>query len=422
MGKVYYDMGFLANAKVVECSATDMIGQYVGQTGPKVQELLGKALGKVLFIDEAYRLAEGLFATEAMDELVDCLTKPRFAQKLIVILAGYDKDMDRLMGVNPGLTSRFPETVIFKPMDAETCLQLLTNSLARNNAAPLDLSVLQSPSVDIRRNILDRFEQLFRLSGWANARDVNQIAKNIFHATMSEATPPITKLTVTEDLIINTMQAMISERSSRNSAVGSLRFGPSRRQQPMQTLNPEPPNAKPPPPPPSTSKKVAPPPKKSEEKKAKPPLPDQEDSESDKDGLESILRAKRDPGVSDEEWEQLERDKRAMIAREREYRRELDEAAREERRLEDLKKAEKAAADEEERRQREAQRVQAELERRKNEERRAAMEKLREEERQVQKKLRGMGRCPVGYSWIKQSGGYRCAGGSHWLPDSALGL
>jgi AAA+ superfamily predicted ATPase len=52
MGKVFYDMGFLAQAKVEQCSATDMIGQYVGQTGPKVQKLLEKAMGRVLFIDE----------------------------------------------------------------------------------------------------------------------------------------------------------------------------------------------------------------------------------------------------------------------------------------------------------------------------------------------------------------------------------
>jgi hypothetical protein len=76
MGKVYFDMGFLATAEVVMCSAIDLVGQYVGQTGPKTKKLLEKALGKVLFIDEAYRLAEGHFAKEAMDELVDCLTKP----------------------------------------------------------------------------------------------------------------------------------------------------------------------------------------------------------------------------------------------------------------------------------------------------------------------------------------------------------
>src|SRR5437773_12092484 len=113
MGKVYYDMGFLANAEVIECSATDLVGQYVGQTGPKTRNLLEKALGKVLFIDEAYRLTEGQFA-KAMDELVDCLTKPQFAQKLITILAGYDADIHHLMSINSGLTSRFPETVAFK--------------------------------------------------------------------------------------------------------------------------------------------------------------------------------------------------------------------------------------------------------------------------------------------------------------------
>lgn len=84
MGKIYYDMGFLAEATVVECSATDIIGQYVGQTGPKVQDMFNKALGRVLFVDEAYRLAEGHFAKEAMDEIVDCMTKERFQNKLVV--------------------------------------------------------------------------------------------------------------------------------------------------------------------------------------------------------------------------------------------------------------------------------------------------------------------------------------------------
>ena len=69
-------MGFLATAEVVESSATELVGQYVGQTGPKTQKLLEKALGKILFIDEAYRLAEGHFAKEAMDEIVDSITKP----------------------------------------------------------------------------------------------------------------------------------------------------------------------------------------------------------------------------------------------------------------------------------------------------------------------------------------------------------
>ena len=69
-------MGFLSTAAVHECSATDLVAGYVGQTGLKTIQLLEKALGKVLFVDEAYRLGEGAFATEAINELVDSLTKP----------------------------------------------------------------------------------------------------------------------------------------------------------------------------------------------------------------------------------------------------------------------------------------------------------------------------------------------------------
>lgn len=58
-------MGFLATAEVKEVSSSELIGQYVGQTGPKTQKMLEKALGKVLFVDEAYRLAEGQFAKES---------------------------------------------------------------------------------------------------------------------------------------------------------------------------------------------------------------------------------------------------------------------------------------------------------------------------------------------------------------------
>ncbi|KJZ72181.1 hypothetical protein HIM_08446 [Hirsutella minnesotensis 3608] len=89
----YCDMGILSEAKVVECSASEPIGQYVGHAGPKVKGMLDKAPGKILFIDEAYRLAEGAFATGAVDELVDSMTKAKCQGKMIVILAGYVEDI-----------------------------------------------------------------------------------------------------------------------------------------------------------------------------------------------------------------------------------------------------------------------------------------------------------------------------------------
>jgi hypothetical protein len=86
MGKVFYDVGFLSHADVIGCFASELIGQYVGQTGPKTRSLLGRALGKVLFIDEAYRLGEGQYAAEIIDELLDIVTKPKFSGKVVVYL------------------------------------------------------------------------------------------------------------------------------------------------------------------------------------------------------------------------------------------------------------------------------------------------------------------------------------------------
>ena len=168
-------MGFLATAEVLETSAIDLVGEYVGQTGPKTQKLFEKALGKVLFIDEAYRLAEGHFAKEAMDKIVDCITKPGSAQKLVIILAGYAADVNRLMSIKPGLTSRFPETVTFRCLNPNECLELFTNLLRKKKH--LDLVTLEFASAAFQQGLLHPFEVPTNLSNWANARDVGTLAK-----------------------------------------------------------------------------------------------------------------------------------------------------------------------------------------------------------------------------------------------------
>jgi len=139
IGQIYFDLGFLSDVEVVECSASDLIAEYVGQTGPKTRRQLETGLGRVLFIDEAYRLSDGSFGTEAANELVDLLTKPEFMGKLIVILAGYEDDMNRLMSVNHGLSSRFPDVVNFRPLTASNCMELLSKILTQKkgcNAIP----------------------------------------------------------------------------------------------------------------------------------------------------------------------------------------------------------------------------------------------------------------------------------------------
>jgi SpoVK/Ycf46/Vps4 family AAA+-type ATPase len=113
IGNVFYDIGFLSSSEVVECSVSDMMGDALGQTGPKVISVLERALGKVSFIDEAYRLAEGDFAVDAINELVDCMTKERFINKLVIILVGYETGMESLKNMNQGFASRFGTEIVF---------------------------------------------------------------------------------------------------------------------------------------------------------------------------------------------------------------------------------------------------------------------------------------------------------------------
>lgn len=180
IAQIYYDMGFLSEATVVECSVTDLIGSYIGQTAPKTSKALERGLGKVLFIDEAYRLAEGgrsSYAHEAVSELVDCLTKPKFFGKIIVILAGYEDEMNALLAMNPGLASRFPEEIIFDLLPPAGCLEVLKKKLEETNIA---MPLMEKDEDSSERQQLERLlRTLAQTPGWGNARDVETLAKNI---------------------------------------------------------------------------------------------------------------------------------------------------------------------------------------------------------------------------------------------------
>ncbi|KAL2264535.1 hypothetical protein VTJ83DRAFT_7045 [Remersonia thermophila] len=402
MGKVFYDMGFLASAEVVECSATDLIGQYVGQTGPKVQQLLDKALGKVLFVDEAYRLAEGHFAKEAMDEIVDCVTKDRYFKKLVIIFAGYENDINRLMSQNPGLTSRFPEVIDFHPLAPEGCMSLLLKLLQKQqgllsskSGTSLDLACLECPSETFKRGMIERFTTLAAQDSWASARDVQTIAKGVFKRVLNDRDGVANRrLVLAEDAITGELDEMFSERASRAASAGQATLPAlTKLFQQQLALREQPPKFEPPP---AVSLNVeartTPPPAKESTHEA--PLPAHATTRTKlAPGAEQAgdHTATRDAGVSDEVWEQLQRDKKAALEREAEVRK-LREAAR---------KASDAA------REKILQRLIEEEER-------------RLQEAKAREKLEQMGRCPAGFEWIRQEGGWRCAGGSHWVGNEEL--
>ena len=130
-------IGALKGGQLVEVTRADLVGRYTGHTAPLTNSVIESALGGVLFIDEAYSLYRGeqdSFGLEAIDTLVKGMEDHR--DELVVILAGYTKEMETFLTANSGLASRFPNKIEFPDYTAEELLQI-TNVLAKNKGYTL---------------------------------------------------------------------------------------------------------------------------------------------------------------------------------------------------------------------------------------------------------------------------------------------
>jgi hypothetical protein len=446
----------LSQVEVVECSATDLIGEYIGHTGPKTIKQLERGLGKVLFIDEAYRLGEGRFAQEAINELVDSITKTQFAGKMVIILAGYDNDMNNLLRVNEGLSSRFADEVVFPSLNPGHCLQLLKEKL---NQSSIAFPSMQDP--DMNAYLLDRLQKLSKLPAWGNARDVQTLAKSMVRTVYQNNTTKVAQLILPTAAAKMCVESMLIERRARAKVVPPSRPASYGQAQTANSMPSAPPISS------GTSNATQSTPKQETPEDVQSPKIDESDPGS------------RDPGVSDAIWQNLQNDKKLAELKAEQAKQEIrdqEEAQRQAKEAENdaekvrnaltdlqakieaeaqelLRQREEAKAEEEQKevrrvveellkRQAENEAKARELLRKREEARIRAMEARAERERiqreverlrkqelerkateeRAQVKLRQMGVCVQGYPWIKQDRGYRCAGGSHWVDNSKLGL
>ena len=130
-------IGALKGGQLVEVTRADLVGRYTGHTAPLTNSVIESALGGVLFIDEAYSLYRGeqdSFGLEAIDTLVKGMEDHR--DELVVILAGYTREMETFLTANSGLASRFPNRIEFPDYTAVELLQI-TQVLARNKGYTL---------------------------------------------------------------------------------------------------------------------------------------------------------------------------------------------------------------------------------------------------------------------------------------------
>ena len=182
MSRIYPSLGILSKGQLVETDRSGLVAGYVGQTALKTSKVIEKAMGGVLFIDEAYTLSgkgESDFGQEAIDTLLKAMEDHR--DDLIVIVAGYDELMDGFIHSNPGLESRFNRFLHFDDYSAEELLDMFkmrcdkgkyTLSAEAEEAAKKRLEAENSPSFGNGRGVRNLFERvLVRQAGRLAAKE-----------------------------------------------------------------------------------------------------------------------------------------------------------------------------------------------------------------------------------------------------------
>lgn len=169
---IYNTLGLLPDGDTfIECGRSDLVGQYQGHTAAKVKEVVNRALGGVLFIDEAYSLcrdSQDSFGREAVDALVADMENHR--KELMVILAGYSDDMDAFFSVNQGLASRVPTSLTFEDYTLDELFQIFCGIVKSKG-----FCLVPETEETIRTIIAQRSQA----KDFGNARGVRNIAEHI---------------------------------------------------------------------------------------------------------------------------------------------------------------------------------------------------------------------------------------------------
>jgi len=211
MGKMFKMLGLLPDDEVHEVSPKDLITGFVGQAAKKTMDILEKSRGGVLFIDEAYQLNPnrgGTFMTEAVDELCAKLTDTEYKGKLLVLLAGYDTDMDEMLKVNPGLKSRFTERLIFDDLSVEATRDLIILKLQKKKI-PLTAQDAESDE------LLSLARKLAESKDFANGRDVDTVSDRTY-AELAKRSSSRTTAVVLGDVRKAVNSLLLSRQPQKN--------------------------------------------------------------------------------------------------------------------------------------------------------------------------------------------------------------
>lgn len=176
IAKLFQSMGLLQKGHLIEVERADLVGEYIGHTAIKTRELVKKALGGVLFIDEAYSLARG-GEKDFGKEAIDCLVKSMedYRDQFILVLAGYPEEMEQFLATNPGLPSRFPIQLDFEDYSVDQLLQI-TDQMTKEK----DYVLMPQTVAKLKQHLAE--EKIAYWRSFSNARYVrNLLEKSIRH-------------------------------------------------------------------------------------------------------------------------------------------------------------------------------------------------------------------------------------------------
>ena len=180
LANIYRCLGVLRTGQLVEVDRSGLVRGYIGQTATQTAEVIAKAMGGVLFIDEAYSLTvskgQGDFGQEAVDTLLKAMEDNR--DDLVVIVAGYTELMEQFLDSNPGLRSRFGTRILFEDYTADELMGILLMNLKKQ-----EYRLTAEAEVKAREIITARVEN--KPENFANARDVRNFMEKAIanHAT-----------------------------------------------------------------------------------------------------------------------------------------------------------------------------------------------------------------------------------------------
>lgn len=359
MAEILFHMELLATKRCVETSGVNLTGEYLGQTKKKVTDKLGEAKGGVLFIDEAYKLGEGPYGEEALVTILEAMTSPDY-KGLVIIIAGYEQDIEKMLARNAGLKSRFTQFFDFEDWTPADCVKFFMQQATKK------CFVIDEDAAEILPKI---FAKLIQAPGWANGRDVGQFLKKVeahrADRVASSPTPDLVKTIVLSDVEKGIEEMMkirdinAAPNSPPNWAIPQLQLQQQPQSQPLQQVQRQQQQYQ-------QQQQV----QQQQQQRQEQPEPKEEEAHHPEH-----KHYGRDAGVTDEQWEELEKAKKEHEAK-----------------LERLKK-EKAETE------------------------------LREElkkQQALQDALRKIAKCPAGFEWFKVGGGWRCGGGSHFVTDAEL--